>query len=78
MPREFVAPPAAGSPSALPRARQGTVHRRALPATTDYGYVNRSALVVGVVPPAVVTEILTVPAAWAGAVAMIEVGDETV
>jgi len=46
--------------------------------TADYGYVYRSLLVVGVVPAAVVTEILTWPAACAGEVAMIWVADLTV
>jgi len=41
-------------------------------------YVYRSLLVAGVVPPAVVTESLTCPAACAGAVATIWVVDLTV
>ncbi len=46
--------------------------------TAAIQYVYRSLLVAGVVPPAVVTETLTCPAACAGAVATIWVVDLTV
>ena len=45
---------------------------------TGYVYLYRSALVDGVVPLAVVTETLTVPAACAGAMAVADVDEEAV
>ena len=79
MPKDTLASPknrlpstgAAHPPATVPLAGE-------LPVTTDQVYVYRSLLVAGVVPAAVVTEIRTWPAACAGEVAMIEVGEDTV
>lgn len=62
-------------PLARPRSGRGWASCR---HAIDYVYVYRSALVAGLVPAAVVTEILTWPATCAGEVAMIDVLEETV